>query len=714
MAAKHAGEPASVRKWWQEPVIILAHQYDAVMSTEQSPAAIERLVRWKRSLGFEAEHLLLNHSMMEGSVGGDDAAAYLFKNRHGYRQDWLARYLPVAQQHGLRVIAYFNVHWFKTDTFPMDFYCLDSSGQPKVAYGSGYGVCPRGPFLEWAEELAEDLGRYPIAGVFLDGPGEDTCWCAACRRKFRARSGAELPASAAECPPELAAAFAAFPREEAVTFTRNFARGLRRHNPEAILYCNGIADGGDGWSMAATAEVTNFIGAEGGFIGYRPLAGNFPFEAGSAAKVLEARAQGRGRVIFSDCGFKKFDYHAHPKGEIARMYAGTIANGASPWFLVLRHAAKTGGIRAAVRFNRLIRQQRAALTDGESLAEAALLHSPVNLALAGKAEGGSGDDVARREAAAGCLAVPRHYREFKGLYAALARSGYPFDVLEEANLLAGALPRRIRLLILPGLGAVGDEVAGKLREFVRGGGRLLATFDSTLFDQAGRRRADYALADVFGASAEGEVLGPSSLDYLAATQTNELTRGASQPVLPCPEYWWRVRAAKSARALLWYHQKMPRRYAALTPVSKSPAALVNKFGKGLAVFIPSALGDHYLSYRFPDERLLVRNAARMLARAPVELSGGDEFVEAALRRGADGAVVLHLTNWASGERPATRAIPLGPLGVRLRLPRGFRPRSAELAMARRKVKLSVRNGWACFALPRLEEYEMVVITKDEG
>ena len=145
MAAKHAGEPASVRKWWQEPVIILAHQYDAVMSTEQSPAAIERLVRWKRSLGFEAEHLLLNHSMMEGSVGGDDAAAYLFKNRHGYRQDWLARYLPVAQQHGLRVIAYFNVHWFKTDTFPMDFYCLDSSGQPKVAYGSGYGVCPRGP-----------------------------------------------------------------------------------------------------------------------------------------------------------------------------------------------------------------------------------------------------------------------------------------------------------------------------------------------------------------------------------------------------------------------------------------------------------------------------------------------------------------------------------------------------------------------------------------
>jgi hypothetical protein len=690
--------------------VILAHQYDAVMRTEKTPAAIERLVRWKRSMGFEAEHLLLNHSMMEGAVGGDDAKAYLFRNRHGFREDWLGRYLPVATRHGLRVIAYFNVHWFKTDTFPMEFYCLDSAGKPKVAYGSGYGVCPRGPFLEWAEELAEDLGRYPIAGVFLDGPGEDSCWCAACRAKFRARYGAELPASAAACPPELAAAFADFPREEAVTFTRDFARGLRRHNPEAILYCNGIADGGDGRSMAATADVTNFVGAEGGFIGYRPLSGVFPFNAGLAAKVLEARAAGRGRVIFSDCGFKKFDYHAHPKGEIARMYAGTIANGASPWFLVLRHAAGTEGVRTAVRFNRLIRENRAALTDGGSLAEAALVHSPVNLGLAGKVEGGSGDDVARREAAAGRIAVPRHFGEFKGLYAALARSGYPFDVLEESNLLApGGIPGRIRLLILPGLGAVSDELAGKLRGFVRGGGRVLATFDTSLFDADGRRRADYALADVFGASADGELLGPSSLDYLAATGTNQLTRGVSQPVLPCPEYWWRVKAAKSARALLFYHEKMSRRYAALTAVSKSPAALVNRFGRGQAVFIPSALGDHCLNFRFPDERRLIANAARMLAPPPVELSAGDEFVETALRRGADGSLALHLVNWASGERPATRAIPLGPLEVTLRLPAGFRPRAARLAWAGRAARLSVRGRLARLTVPRLEEYELAVL-----
>jgi len=695
-------------KWWQRPVVILAHQYDADMAAEKSPQALERLARWKRSLGFDAEHLLLNHSMMEGSAGGDDPRAYLFRNRCGFRDDWLRRYLPIAQEQGLRVIVYFNVHWFKPGSFPDDHFVVDPAGRPKVIYGNGYAVCPRGPFRRWAQGMAEDLGGYRIDGVFLDGPLEDRCWCPSCRAEFCARFGPEQPTSAASCPPELGGAYAEFPASGAVGFVEAFAGALRRTNPEAVLYTNGIANGGDGKSMAGTARWTNLVGAEGGFIGYQPLTGNFPFNAGCAAKVLEARARGRGRVIFSDCGFKKFDYHAHPKGEIARMYAGTIANGASPWFLVLRHAVRTEGIRTAVRFNRLIRANRAALTNGESLAEAALIHSPVNLALAGKVEGGSGDDVARREGAARRLAVPRHYNEFRGIYAALARSGYPFDVLEEANLPAGELPARVRLLVLPGLGGVSDETAGRLREFVRAGGRVLATFDSTLFDEAGGRRADFALADVFGASIEGDVLGPSDLDYLAVTRKSALTRGTSQGVLPCPEYWWRVKAAKGARVLLQHHEKMPRRYAALTPVSSSPAAVINKFGRGRAVLIPSALGAHYLSYRFPDERVLIKNAARMLARPPVEISGGDEFVETTLRRAADGSVVLHLTNWASGERPATRAIPLGPLDVRVRLPRGFRPKSAFMAAARREVALSVKGAWARLVVPRLEEYEMAV------
>jgi len=695
--------------WWQRPVIILAHQYDQDLSVERDPQALERLVQWKRSMGFDAEHLLLNYSMMQGAEGGDDSRAYLFRNRHGFKEDWLGAYLPIAHKHGLRVIVYFNCHWFKFSAFPGEYFVVDAAGTREVIYGNGGRVCPQGPFRNWSEGLAEDLGRYAIDGVFLDGPSQVPCWCPACRKEFEGRHGAPLPEDPAGCPPALADALSAFPAEGAIGYVKAFAAALRRTNPEAVLYINDSALGSDGAVMAATADITQFVGAEGGFIGYRPLTGRFPFEPGAAAKVLQCRATGRGRVIFSDCAFKSFDYHAHPRGEIARMYAGTIGNGANPWFLVIRSAQGSEGIQTARRFNRLIAENRDALTASESLAEAALVHCPLNFRLARQISTGPSDDVGRRAGAQGSIEVARHYSEFQGLYAALARSGYPFDVIEPANILEGGVPERIGLLILPALGAVSDSLAEALRDFVSSGGRLLATFDSTLYDDAGRRREDFALADVFGASVTGELQGPSKLDYLAATERNELTRDLSQEVLPCAEYWWLVRAHESARPLLYYRQKMPRRYAQLPPVSDHPAALLNDFGRGQAIFIPSAIGDHYLNWRFPDERLIIRNAACLLAPPRVEVQGGDEFVETALRRGADGSVVLHLTNYASGERPASRAIPIGPLEIAVRLPADFDVSSAAGRFLTGRLQFTHEEGQIWFRLPRLEEYEMVVI-----
>jgi len=696
----------SARPWWQEPLVILAHAYGGEADANDAES-IDRLVRWKRSMGFDTEHLILNRSMMEGEEGGDDSGAYLFKNRHGYLDDWLGKYLPIAQGQGLRVIVYFNCHWFRRTSFPPEWFYVDAEGEPAVFYGSGGGVCPRGPFRQWSAELAEDLGRYPVDGVFLDGPGQRWCWCPTCRREFEEQHGRPPPASGAECPPELAEAYAAFPADGAAGYIRDFGESLRRHNPDAILYCNDVSSG-DGLVMAAAAEVTELVGSEGGFVGYRPLEYRFPFHPGCTAKQLECRAGGRGRVVFSDCGYKSFDYHAHPPGEVAWMYAGTISNGANPWFLVLRDAQASAGIQTALRFNRLIAENRASLANGDSLAEAALLHSPLNRRL-GAVERAEGDDVGARAATAGRLAVSRHASEFEGVYAALARSAYPFDVIEEANLLEHGPPPGTRLVVLAAVGAMSDAVADVLRRFVSDGGSLLATFDTSLFDEEGRRREDFALADVFGASVDGELLGPSKLDYLAATEANELTDGLSQGTLPCAEYWWHVEAASSARPLLYYREKMPRRYAKLPAVSARPAAVLNTFGSGRAMLIPSAVGDHYRTWTFPDERVLLANAARMLAAPPVQVTGGEEFVETTLRRGANGAVVLHLINWAAGQRPAIRAIPQGPLDITVRLPDGQGPSSVEGRYAAGPLAFEFTAGGVVFTLPRLEEYEMVVI-----
>lgn len=690
--------------WWQRPMAILGHSQEYAPGYRRDPAEIEELVRWKVARGFDAEHLLVNYSMFEGT-GGEDSRAYLFANFHGCREDWLGTYLPIARRHGLRVLVYFNCHWFKPDTFPADYYVVGPDGTPKVIYGDGGEICCRGPFRAWSERIAEDLGSYPIAGVFLDGPVKDACWCPHCRAAFRTATGQELPDDPAALPPGLEEAYADFIDEIPVGYIEAFGRGLRRQNPEAILYCNG----GDSRQMRATLPWTQLIGEEGGFVGYGPLDGEFPFVTGRPAREMEYRARGRARVIFCDSGYKVYDYHIHPAGEVARMYAGTLASGANAWYIVYRPDEAAPGTQVVYRFNRLLHEHGGALANGESLAEAAIVHSPRNLRLAGTVTAPSGDDVHRREAGAQRLAVPRHAEEYHGLFAALCRSGYPFDVIDDDDLLDGLLPARVKLLLLPGMSAVSDRLAAWLRSFVAGGGRLLATFDTSLYDEHGMRRPDYALADLFGAGAAGELIGPSSLDYLGIAAPNPLTRGIAQRNLPCPEYWQHVAPAPGAEALLHYYGKMPRRYAALPPLSDAPAALRVCHGAGEAIFIPSAIGTLSLRYRFPDIRLLLRNAAQWLAPPPVTVEGGDEFVETTLRRGADGAVVVHLVNWASGERPSSRAIPLGPLRVRVRLPEGLAPAVARLAMAETDVALERDGAAVAFTVPRLEEYEAAIL-----
>src|SRR5438034_9876226 len=95
----------------------------------------------------------------------------------------------------------------------------------------------------------------------------------------------------------------------------------------------------------------------------------------------------------------------------------------------------------------------------------------------------------------------------QGLYYALLEGRFLFDFVHEGNLDATNL-KKYRALLLPNTAYLSNAQCEVVRQYVRGGGSLLATFESSRYNEWGDARPDFQLADVFGVHATVEVIGP--------------------------------------------------------------------------------------------------------------------------------------------------------------------------------------------------------------
>ena len=86
-----------------------------------------------------------------------------------------------------------------------------------------------------------------------------------------------------------------------------------------------------------------------------------------------------------------------------------------------------------------------------------------------------------------------------GVYQALIEARIPFEMVHDHNLDSRSLSR-FRTLILPNIAALSQAQCQQLRDFVKGGGGLVATYETSLCDENGAAQKDFGLADLFGAS----------------------------------------------------------------------------------------------------------------------------------------------------------------------------------------------------------------------
>ena len=691
------------RSWWErEPLRIVDVVTSFGQINERPPA--DWAAR-KAALFYNTEHF----EVMNLARGLDDRG-FFFSSKLAARQneDYLKRYLPEAKKRGLRVMIYFNVHWYSREfgSEHPDWLQIRENGRPMdTVYTTGVDFCVNSPWREWVFQILRELCTYPVDGIFFDGPifFPETRYCRSCQAKYEMQHDAKLP-SKKERRGEPARDLLDFQAASLADFLRDSRRIIKTANPEIAFYMNGGERGGN-WATARLNRVLiaeqDLLGSEGGFIGGDLL--RVPiWKPGVTARLLETQAAGKPRVIFSAAGHKPWAFSTLPEAELCLLYAGTVANAASVWFGMWPAETELPEMQAIAEMNRYLAQNAAYYQDTRSEAKVALVWSDITANF----YAGSDAQLIELERVPQPSEVGNLNGEFSGLAEALVRTQTPFDVIDDVTLAKDDLSHWAAI-ILPNVACMSQQAAERLMGYVQRGGNLFATFETSLYDEVGRPRKEFALAEAFGASFGGRIIGPKRWDFMKPRAAGPWLEELKRDMLPAPVYHVRVRP-RAGQVLLQFTKPLTGVYDGIPELSDDPALIVNNFGKGKMVYSSGDLGNGIWGFRLGEFLRLVRNVVRELAPPALTIENAPASVEVVLRSQQRGRrLLLHLINF-TGEmtRPIQKIVPLEDLRVTLHNATGVK--TVRTLVRPRTLSFEAdKDGRLRFTVPAMAEYEVV-------
>lgn len=687
--------------WWEkEPLRII----EICNAFDLQKLPIEEEVKAVKKLGGNVQHF---HCM--DSAGGLDDLRLFFETSVARKKnpDRLKEYLPLAHKEGIRVVVYFNVHWYSRNfgkEHP-DWLQIRENGAPvDDVYTTGTSFCINSPYREWVFQILRDLCKYDIDGIFYDGPifFANTCYCGSCRKLFKEKYGEEIPPKSNRLHP-LWKKLIEFQSDSLQRFLSDSEIIIKGANPDILFYMNGNSN----WPYWPTGrdnhkiiKHTDILGAEGGFI-YRDLNQTPIYKPGITARILNNQAEGKPTVVFDCAGHKPWSWYLLPGTEISILLAETIANGSNYWLAIFPDDLSQPELEVVTSYGDFIRKNPEPFYQTKSIARIALLWPSRS------AEFYSGSsipltDFTREIKAEGIGDITQ---EFEGFYEGLVRSQVPFDVIDEENLKNLS---QYQLLILPNAACLSQEDINNISEFVANGGNIVASFESSLYNEYGERQDDFQLNNVFGIKFTGNIFGPMDWDYLSySTELNSLfLDNITKKYIPAPTYGIKIKTTTS-QILLNFCEKLKGCYEHTPEISMQPFMVINQYGKGKSIYLAGTFGITFRNFRFPEYLTLIKNFSNQLSSTLVAIENAP-WVEINLRKKRN-KLFLHLINHTSGlKRPLTFLHPLTNLKINI-----FEVSIKEAKSLRtgKRLPLKISKQKTSIILPSLEDYEVIEIKK---
>jgi hypothetical protein len=282
----------------------------------------------------------------------------------------------------------------------------------------------------------------------------------------------------------------------------------------------------------------------------------------------------------------------------------------------------------------------------------------------------------------------------------------PFGVVTKKSL--GRLSD-YQVILLPNVAVLDDEEVAAFRAFVRSGGGLYASRNTSILQPDGRRRPDFALADLFGASWAGETR--DCVTYFMPVDAHGDLFPYFHPGLPIPLFDFQAIVAARPGAQVLATLSLPYTDPTGTPYASilcdppgihtdSPSMLLNRFGEGRAIYS----GGMFESREHDRHRLIMAKLIRLLAARPFwfECEGPKPVELTYFLQGEGTRGILNVLNYQE-ELPN---LPIFDLRIRVNAA-GRLPVAVSILPARESIAFSKIGEFVEFVLPRLQDFAMV-------
>ncbi|MGH9397957.1 MAG: hypothetical protein ACRD18_14040, partial [Terriglobia bacterium] len=554
--------------------------------------------------------------------------------------------------------------------------------------------------------------RYAPDGFFTNGwPSTgplDVCHCPACRKIYQEQTGG--------VPPETTDAQSPIYRKYYEVYMDRIARiwslwdkVAKEKNPDTVYVGNqggGIRTVKD---VKRLSEVAAWFNAD-----HQGRAGNTPIwicaQQGRVAKSVMGDRTITNVIGAYNTSQPLWRHTSKASAEATLWMAQVTASGMVPWYHWLGGSPLDNRWRETGRsFYDWLAANEPHFRNRRSVANIAVLYPQSTIAF-------YRSDGARERRLGGELIDPTDY--LQGLYYSLLEGRFLFDFIHQENLSSESL-KPYRVLLIPNAAYLRDGECEAIRQYVASGGSVLATFETSRYNEWGERREDFGLSDLFGVNVAGEVIGPCENSYMHIDQTHPILRGFTDTeILPGPEFRVNVGHLKPSSLVL---SVIPQ-YPAFPPEmvyprirnTHEPAVALRQQGTSRIAYFPGDIARTAWRSGNADLSQVICNSVHWLLEdsLPSVSVEGPGMIEI-FGWETEPGFALHILNYTNPNmtRPAIREFyPVGPLRVEFAASEGKGISSVRALRAGRDLPFKTNGRSLQFEVPVVKDYEVIALT----